>query len=64
MFFSQNFKINNPKKAQNSSILILNLAEKITKFLKVLDEEIASNRRNKSVFSRLRVSKITVGFCV
>ncbi|MBM7419804.1 MULTISPECIES: hypothetical protein [unclassified Chryseobacterium] len=42
----------------------MNLAEKIRKFLKVLDEEIALNQLNKNVFSGLKISKITFTFCV
>ncbi|WP_175623482.1 hypothetical protein [Chryseobacterium schmidteae] len=42
----------------------MNLAVKIVAILKVLDEQIVSNRRNKHIFLGLRISKITVVFFV
>ncbi|AZB28991.1 hypothetical protein EB354_06810 [Chryseobacterium balustinum] len=63
-FFSRNFKVNSPKKVQIISIEIMNLEEIIMGILKASDEQIASNRWNKNAFSRLRIAKITVVFCV
>lgn len=40
----------------------MNLAGIITGIFKVLDLQIALNRRDKSVFSGLRISKITIAF--
>lgn len=56
--------MNSPKKAQLSSLKIINLAGIITEIFKVLDEYIALNRRNKKVFLRLGFIKITVTFCI
>jgi hypothetical protein len=42
----------------------MNLAEIITGIFKVLDVQIALNRRDKSVFSGVRISKITAVFYV
>jgi hypothetical protein len=57
MIFPRISKINNPKKVQIISLKTTSLAWKITEILKVLDEKIAANRRNKNVFLGLEFLK-------
>ncbi|MNU13437.1 hypothetical protein D3C71_14760 [compost metagenome] len=62
MTFPRIFKINIHQKAQISTIKIMYLPSEKIGILKILDEQIASNRRNKNVFLRLKIAKITVVF--
>jgi hypothetical protein len=62
MIFPRIFKINIHQKAQIFTIKIMYLPSEKIGILKILDEQIASNLRNKNVFLRLRIAKITVDF--